>query len=88
MIEVGEKIVLSEDVDYYAITDKEVVVTFDANGNDSVVTTGYTCMIRNYENECSVSVPSFTAPDEFEVIGWSLDPDDHINELEADEVVV
>lgn len=65
----GERITLTDSIDLYAITKKEVSVIFDYNG---ILPNKHQKNCTLYgEDKCNVEVPSFTF-DKGKIIGWNL----------------
>ncbi len=52
---VGDKILLNSSVTFYAITKKEINITFDANGGEITGTNSRNCAYYNTETSCSVN---------------------------------
>ena len=57
---------------WYAITSKEVRITFEKNGASSITKTSDTCTIRNSATACFITSPDITASDKTPtVLGWN-----------------
>lgn len=64
---------------YYAITEKPVVVKFDANGNGWTYV-DETCVIRNTANNCPITAPNMVVPAWFTKIWWNTNAATHTPE--------
>ena len=66
------KLTISSSGTWYAITSKNVAVTFLAGANTaSVGAASGSCVIRNTATSCSVTTPSITSNSGYEPAGWS-----------------
>ena len=61
---------IEENTTYYAITNKDVEIKFNKNGNGGSDTTR-TCTIQNRATNCSITSPGITPASGFRPIGWS-----------------
>jgi len=66
----GDEIVLFENVTYYAVTDKVVTATFNANGAKIGAST-LDCTIQNMASSCTVNTPSISRSG-YVVKGWAM----------------
>ena len=55
---------------YYAITVKDITISFTANGN-TLDATSRSCSIKNSASTCEITSPTITPPSGFSVIGYS-----------------
>jgi len=77
----GEKITLTKDVDYYAITKKTIKITFNSNGA-TISTTSKTCDLYNTSSSCNITTPTITR-DGYEILGWSTNKDSKTASVKA-----
>ncbi len=68
----GDKITLSKDMTFYAITAKEVTANFH-DGDDITVEN---CTIYNDEKFCYVKVPTINSDNK--ILGWNVSSDSHV----------
>lgn len=63
---------------YYAITKKTepYSATFKSNGSNTSEVTKK-CYLYNDETKCTITTPTITPKSGYEVIGWSIDDEDH-----------
>lgn len=67
-----EDIEVSQNMTLYAITKKNITITFNSNGSDSISSTKETCSIYNEKESCSITTPIITRSNA-SIIGWSKD---------------
>ena len=58
------------DTTYYAITEKKVTITFNANGADNISSQNATCNFYNDEKNCQITTPTITR-NSSNIFGWS-----------------
>lgn len=56
---------------YYAITSKNLTLTFDKNTASSISVSSANCTIYNTQTTCSVNMPTITPNSGYSVIGWN-----------------
>jgi hypothetical protein len=81
--QVGKTVYITKGTNkYYAITSKEISVTFDKNGNTSQTDEGHTyttntyvkkCTIRNIETSCNIMPPTINL-NNYESLGYTTGP--------------
>ena len=69
----------SKNTDFYAITKKDVTVTFDPAGGTISGTNKKTCSYYNLENSCGVTAPSVTSSSGLDFLGWYRQSGDSID---------
>ena len=74
---------------WYALTKKDVNVTFEKGSNTSSIgVSGSTCTIKNSEENCSVLAPSITSNNGFVPVGWSMINGDTAGILPGERIAV
>ena len=82
VLDTQSNLILSSDnnwITYYAITKKDITVTFDDNGNGWTYNP-WMCTIWNTENDCPISAPLIHDRSNYTIIWWSDDPLLHSNQ--------
>lgn len=67
----GETIDIYENATYYAITSKQLVITFNKNTAASISSNSANCTMYNTQSSCSVTMPTITPNSGSTVIGWN-----------------
>ena len=68
----GANATISANTTYYAVTSKEVTVTYNKGANVSAIgATSGTCTIQNSATNCQVTLPTITANSGYTSVGWS-----------------
>lgn len=70
---VKSKLTLKEDITLYAITKKEIEVTFSSNGSNVNIMSAY-CTLFNDETSCKIQLPKIDR-DDFDTLGFSENKD-------------
>jgi len=82
----NEEIEVTEDSTYYAITKKEVTITFDANGSDKVGKNKVTCSFYNNAKSCKVTTPNIIRKNA-SILGWSTNKDSIKGEIKINQTL-
>ena len=69
----NEEVNISNDITLYAITKKEIEVTFSSNGSNVNITSAY-CTLFNDETSCKIQLPKIDR-DDFDTLGFSENKD-------------
>ena len=80
----NEELEVSNDGNLYAITKKEVTITFETNGADSVSNSSLSCSFYNDEDSCSITTPTI-ARTSSTIIGWSKNKSSQTAELSVNQ---
>lgn len=67
----GETVDIYENGNYYAITSKNVNITFNKNTASSISASSAICTMYNTQTSCSVTMPTITPNSGYSVIGWN-----------------
>ncbi len=86
----GSEITLTEDSSYYGVYEKEVTLSYDANGGETCPSSEEKTCRANVHEEVSYDIPEFTVADAVEregyvFAGWNTDPDGEGEPFEAGE---
>lgn len=76
----GDQLEVENDLKLYAITRKNVEITFDKNGADSVSNERVLCSIYNLEKNCEIITPDIYRADAA-IIGWNSKRDEKDSEV-------
>lgn len=71
LIKNGAYSVKNNILNVYAISKDEKTVSFNENTAFSIDETHTSCTVYNSNNECSLTLPSFTAPNHYYEVGWN-----------------
>ena len=82
----NQELEVTEDSTYYAITEKNITITFDSNGADSITNNKVNCSFYNNANSCQVKTPSI-ARKNATIIGWSTNKNATSKELNENETI-
>ena len=66
----GSTITLKDNARYYAVTKKEVEVTFELNGAEKIGAISKSCTIYNTQTGCSIDSPTISRTN-YVVVGWN-----------------
>ncbi len=69
------QLIVTEDMTIYPITYTEITATFNKNGVESVSEEKASCYKYNNQKECKVMVPTAVKSGNWEVLGFSTNPD-------------
>lgn len=68
---------------YYAITEKEIKITFNKNGSDHISSTEEMCYFYNDHNSCQITTPTIIRNNS-NIYGWSTNKNSKTAEIEAE----
>lgn len=85
-IKPNTEIEVSNNQTYYAITKKNITVSFNKNGADSVSATSLTCSAYNSKTSCTIKMPVIKRSNAV-VIGWHTNKNSKDAELEANDTL-
>lgn len=74
------KVQVDTDTTYYAITEKNITVTFDKNGSDTISKNTETCTFFNNNNNCQITTPAIYRNGS-NIIGWSTNKNSKTSEV-------
>ena len=61
---------INDNATYYAITKKDITITFEKNGATSIGSTSQKCTIWNQNTSCTITSPTITRSG-YNVVGWN-----------------
>lgn len=85
-IKPNTEIEVNSDKTYYAITKKNVTITFNKNGADSIGATSLTCSFYNDKKSCTVKMPSIKRNNAV-IVGWHTNKNSKDAELEVNDTI-
>jgi len=71
---------------YYAITKKNITISFNKNGADSVGATSLSCSIYNSKKTCTIKMPTIKRNDSI-ILGWNSNKNSKSAEIEENDII-